>query len=297
MALMMRRLRNVEQRLEALDEGAANAGALAAQRQAELTRMMRLIAPASSSMSVFWNTASEESNEEELVMSRAVSDFYIAFQNKHRGSEELIRERQRGRVQYFRSCRRVLDIGCGRGEFLDLLRDDGVPAEGIDLSETAIQACEEKGLTAHLAEAAEFLAKTEPGTYDGIHMSHVVEHIPFAQAVGLLESCAAHLPDGGVLVAETPNPHSPEALQAFFLDPTHIRPLFPEALVILLETLGFRGVKAHFVNPLGERQYGVEPAISDFADYLVVGVKAQIDLAANGEGRLPSTAKSESTVL
>jgi O-antigen chain-terminating methyltransferase len=300
-AMILRRLRIAQDEFDAathsLSEGVEGLRALRddlTKRAADLDRVVRLLAPAASSTSVFWASPRDEQGEDELVMTRGLSDFYIEFQNRHRGSEELIRERQRGRVPYFQSCRRVLDIGCGRGEFLELLREHGIPAEGIDLTDSAVETCVAKGLSVVRAEAHAFLAAKDPGTFDGIHMSHVLEHIPFGAAVALLETCEQHLALGGVIVAETPNPHSPEALQAFFLDPTHVRPLFPEALVVLLESLGLRDVEAHFLNPVRPAAGDVTTVPQDFADYLVVGIKARKP-GVNGSGQHESQPVQRST--
>jgi len=282
MDLLLRRLRMLEeevaalgQPLQRLEETQRALRSDLSDRLAELQNTVRLVAPLALAANMYWTLSPEAAlGENELVMSRSFSNFYVQFQDRHRGSEDLIRERQRGRVAYFASCQRVLDIGCGRGEFLELLREQLIPAEGIDVNASAVEICRQKGLTAHQAEALAYLSTEEAGAFAGIHMSHVLEHVPFPTAIQLLEACADRLQPGGVLIAETPNPHCPEALQAFFLDPTHIRPLFPEALIILLESLGFEQVQVHFLSPLREEKSDApQRGPQDFADYLVVALK------------------------
>ena len=275
MDLMLRRLRISGEEVAALGEQLQRLEETQRDRLAELQNTVRLVAPLALAANMYWTLSPEAAlGENELVMSRSFSNFYVQFQDRHRGSEDLIRERQRGRVAYFASCQRVLDIGCGRGEFLELLREQLIPAEGIEVNPSAVEICRQKGLTAHQAEALAYLSTEEAGAFAGIHMSHLLEHVPFPTAIRLLEACADHLLPGGVLIAETPNPHCPEALQAFFLDPTHIRPLFPEALIILLESLGFEQVQVHFLSPLREEKSDApQRGPQDFADYLVVALK------------------------
>lgn len=285
MDLLLRRLRLSEeevaalgQPLQRLEETQRALRSDLSDRLAELQNTVRLVAPLALAANMYWTLSPEAAlGENELVMSRSFSNFYVQFQDRHRGSEDLIRERQRGRVAYFASCQRVLDIGCGRGEFLELLREQLIPAEGIDVNASAVEICRQKGLTAHQAEALAYLSTEEAGAFAGIHMSHLLEHVPFPTAIQLLEACADRLQPGGVLIAETPNPHCPEALQAFFLDPTHVRPLFPEALIILLESLGFEQVQVHFLSPLREEKSDApQRGPQDFADYLVVALKPPI---------------------
>jgi len=280
MSLFLRRMRaledefaDVRRSLEATDEPQRSLQALLVRRLDEIDLWVRRIGPSPLSSTIFLTPSSEQEGDDELVVTSDLSDFYMRFQDRHRGSEEIIRQRQQKRVTYFSSCRQVLDIGCGRGEFLELLREAKIAAKGIDLSDTAVESCRRKGLAAFQADAFDFLADTEAGTFDGIHMSHVLEHMPFQTVVRLLKTCAAHVPAGGVLVAETPNPHSPEALHAFFLDPTHVRPLFPETLTILLESLHFVALKTHFLNPQPRQTEDSERRPQDFADYLLVAIK------------------------
>jgi O-antigen chain-terminating methyltransferase len=247
-------------------------------RLAELHNPIHLLTPLALASTMYWTVSAEDAlGDNELVMSKALSNFHVRFQDRHRGSEELIRERQRPLLAYFGRCQRVLDIGCGRGEFLELLREQHIPGEGIDINPSAVDMCRAKGGTAHQAEALAYLSSDGAGTFDGIHMNHLIEHLPFPTVVRLLEACLDQLQPGGVLVAQTPNPYCPETLQAFFVDPTHVRPLFPDAVTVLLESLGFEQVEVHFVTPVRE-EGGDRPqrGPQDFAEYFVVAVKPPV---------------------
>jgi 2-polyprenyl-3-methyl-5-hydroxy-6-metoxy-1,4-benzoquinol methylase len=163
--------------------------------------------------------------------------------------EDRLRAHQEPLADRFQGCRSVLDIGCGRGVMLDLLRERGIPAEGIDILPEAVDYCRAKGHTVHLTEATQFLAGVEGG-YDGMLGSHVVEHLDFESASRLLDLCLRALRPGGVLVLVTPNPRDLEILgDVFWLDPTHRRPYPPELVASMLESSGYSGISTR--TPLG----------------------------------------------
>lgn len=152
------------------------------------------------------------------------------------GNEAVIRERQRALVSYFRGCSKVLDIGCGRGVFLELLREEGIPARGIDLDKRMVEIGRSRGLDIEVASAIEFLSLNSD-KYDGMFLGHIIEHFDATAAFHLLHLCMQRLEDGGTIVIVTPNFSEPRvALEGFWLDLSHVRP-YPEKLLrkILVE--------------------------------------------------------------
>jgi glycosyltransferase involved in cell wall biosynthesis/SAM-dependent methyltransferase len=165
---------------------------------------------------------------------------YRDFEDLFRGSEKMIRDRQRIYLDVIGERRPVFDAGCGRGEFLDLLNDAGIPFIGVDLDPTMVERCREKGYdTVELGDAVELLERQKPNSLGAIFSAQVVEHMPFETLKRFLELSLTRLKPGGVLIAETVNPHSARALKAFWVDPTHQHPLFPEVMLSLCETIGF----------------------------------------------------------
>jgi len=182
---------------------------------------------------------------------------YFAFESRMRGSTESIRERQRPYLDDFRDAAPVLDIGCGRGEFLALLREAGVEARGVDLDEDMVAYARGEGLEVEHADAIEHLERLEDGSLGGIFAAQLVEHVPAPTLMQLLELAAAKLRPGGLLVAETINPLSPLALRNYFADLTHAQPLVPETLELLVRQSGFGNVELRYLNAPEERL--VEP--------------------------------------
>ena len=168
---------------------------------------------------------------------------YFAFEARMRGSTAAVRERQRPYVEVFSDAGPVLDIGCGRGEFLSLLREAGVEARGIDADADMVAYAGGEGLDVEQADAVAYLEALDDGSLGGVFAAQVVEHLPPATLVRLLELAAAKLRPGGLLVAETINPLSPLALRSYFADLTHAQPLVPGTLVLLAEQAGFREVE------------------------------------------------------
>jgi SAM-dependent methyltransferase len=178
---------------------------------------------------------------------------YFAFESRMRGSVEAIRERQRHYVDDFRENAPVLDIGCGRGELLALLRDAGVEARGIDADGDMVAYARGEGLDVEQADLVEHLEDLDDGSLGGIFMGQVVEHLPAPTLVTALQLAATKLRPGGPLVAETINPLSPLALRSYFADLTHAQPLVPETLELLARQAGFAETELRFLNEPADR--------------------------------------------
>lgn len=178
---------------------------------------------------------------------------YRDFEDRHRGPVADVREMLRVYLPHFENRTKVVDIGCGRGEFLSLLRDSGVTAYGVDSDEGMVNAGRAEGLDVVLEDAFDHLRGLETGAVDGIFCSQVAEHLETPKLLALLELCLAKLPPGGVIVMETPNPESLSILSRFFYtDLTHIRPIHPDALRWAMEAVGFEGVHVQRVQPVEE---------------------------------------------
>ena len=178
---------------------------------------------------------------------------YFAFESRMRGSTDSIRDRQRRYVDDLRTPGPVLDIGCGRGELLGLLREAGVEARGIDADADMVAYARGEGLDVEQADLVEYLGGVERASLGGIFMGQVVEHLPAGTLVQSLRLAAEALQPGGVLIAETINPLSPIALRNYFADLTHAQPLVPETLELLARQAGFAGTEIRFLNEPAER--------------------------------------------
>ncbi len=173
---------------------------------------------------------------------------YFAFEAQMRGSTGSVRERQRIYVDDLREAAPVLDVGCGRGELLGLLRDAGIEARGVDADADMAAYARGEGLEVEQADALAHLEQLPDATLGGIFAGQVVEHLPPAALFRLLELAARKLRPGGLLVAETINPLSPLALRSYFADLTHAQPLVPETLELLAKQAGFRTIETRFLN-------------------------------------------------
>jgi SAM-dependent methyltransferase len=173
---------------------------------------------------------------------------YFAFESRMRGPTELVRERQRPYVEELRAQAPVLDVGCGRGELLGLLRDAGVEASGVDGDADMVAYARGEGLDVEQADLLAHLDAQRDGSLGAIFAGQVVEHLPPAVLVRFLESAHAKLREAGVLIVETINPLSPLALRNYFADLTHAQPLVPETLAQLVRHAGFREVETRYLH-------------------------------------------------
>jgi 2-polyprenyl-3-methyl-5-hydroxy-6-metoxy-1,4-benzoquinol methylase len=174
----------------------------------------------------------------------------LHFSLRFRGSEEYVRGNFKGYVPHFESCRNVLDIGCGRGEFLELAASAGISASGIDLDPESVGICRSKNLRAEEADLFAWLSSLDDGSLDGIFCAQVIEHLPPARLPEFVRLAAAKLARDGRIVFETPNPACLAIFAThFFLDPTHTRPVPAPLLAFYLEEAGFGRLETRFTQP------------------------------------------------
>lgn len=172
---------------------------------------------------------------------------YFDFENHFRGSIESIKKSQEFYLKFFSDKKNVVDIGCGRGEFLSLMQDNGIPAEGVDIYEPYVDYCTMKGLKATCGDGSDFLASAEK--VDGIFVGQVVEHLKPHEIIHLCNTAYERLEDGGCIVIETPNPTSLSIYtNAFYIDPSHIKPVHPLTMQYYLEKAGFRDIEIIFTE-------------------------------------------------
>lgn len=177
---------------------------------------------------------------------------YFRFESLYR-SEEEVRQNQRIYLPYFEGRQRVLDLGCGKGEFLELLRESGIEAQGVDLNEQMVRICQEKGLAVVRDDAVRHLAGCPDNSLGGLFAAHLIEHLPEHLLHDLVRLAQAKLQPGAYLILETPNPLCLWALvNYFYLDLSHERPLHPQGMAFLLEGYGFREVEIRYLHPVPE---------------------------------------------
>ncbi|MEZ5351685.1 MAG: methionine biosynthesis protein MetW [Bryobacteraceae bacterium] len=203
------------------------------------------------------------------------------FAEKFRGPVEYVKANQHFYLDRFRGRRNIVDLGCGRGEFLELLKENGIDARGVDSDSTCVASCQERGLAVTQGDLFAFLEAEPPKSLDGIFCCQVVEHLPRMRVHELVRLAQSRLARGGVLAMETPNPESLAIFAThFYLDPTHQHPLPPALLAFYFTEAGFE-VEVKRLQPAIESMpelASLEPRFRDkffgSLDYAVLGVNA-----------------------
>ncbi len=190
--------------------------------------------------------------EQARTASRAADDsVYTAFENRFRGSRDELRARQRDYVELLRGHAPVVDLGCGRGELLELLRDAGIEARGVEGNASAVQECRAKGLDVAAGDLVAFLEQQAPAALGAVFAAQVAEHLEPARLQGLLAAAHRALRRDGLLVLETVNVSSALAFfDVYVRDPTHVRPLHPETLRFMAAAAGFSDARVELRSPV-----------------------------------------------
>ena len=208
--------------------------------------------------------------------SNALSSSYVGFEDQFRGSAEDVRARLLEYVPLFAGASDVLDVGCGRGEFLRLLAEHGVRARGIDLNEAMVDVCRDQGLSATVADLLPYLRSVPDGSLGGLFAAQVVEHLQPGYLTQFLDVAVEKLRPGAVIVLETINPACWFAFfESYVRDITHVRPLHPDTLTFLLVAAGFQDVEVRYRAPYPEHeklQRVVAPVLGDAAEALNANV-------------------------
>lgn len=186
-------------------------------------------------------------------------NFYRAFENKFRGSRELIKSRLEVYLPFvmplkeiYEECS-VLDIGCGRGEWLELMSENEFIATGVDLDDGMLEACKELGLNAINKDALLTLQELPDESQVIVSGFHIAEHLPFETLLEIVKEAKRVLKPAGLLIMETPNPANIYVgINSFYFDPTHTRPIPSELFSFLPEFYGYKRIKVLYLNESNE---------------------------------------------
>ena len=205
---------------------------------------------------------------------------YLSFEDRFRGTREQVKAAQQVYLSYLAAAGAgdpaapVLDIGCGRGEWLELLGEQGLTAHGLDLNRMMVHECHGYGLTVTEGDAIDYLRRQSANSLGAVTGFHIVEHLPFPQLITLLDETLRALKPGGIAIFETPNPENlVVGAYTFYFDPTHRNPLPPPTLQYLVEIRGFAKVEILRLHPREEAGNGdalVDKWFRAAVDYAVI---------------------------
>ncbi len=198
-------------------------------------------------------------NSEEVVIDDAL---YVAFEDKFRGTREDIKNRLHVYLPYLERIKGdigngpILDVGCGRGEWLELIEENGYTAKGIDLNAAMVQQSRELGFDVVESDVIKYLKRQESNSIGAITGFHIIEHLPFNVLVSLFDESLRVLKPGGIIIFETPNPESMfVGSYSFYYDPSHLNPLVPDVMKFLAEQRGFSDVEILRLHKRKEPEY------------------------------------------
>lgn len=211
--------------------------------------------------------------------------FYRAFEDRFRGTRDAIKARLRVYLPFIEPLKEVydvcnaVDLGCGRGEWLELLTESGVIAHGVDLDNGMLAACRERGLSVETADAIAYLKSLPDESQVLVSGFHIVEHIHHNDVKTLIQEALRVLKPAGLLILETPNPENiTVGTLSFYLDPTHLNPIPPRLLAFISEYYGFHKIKILRLQEAPDLRGGKSVNLADVItgvspDYAIVAQK------------------------
>ncbi|WP_282939476.1 class I SAM-dependent methyltransferase [Paenibacillus sp. RC67] len=191
---------------------------------------------------------------QEMYKEQNFLDFdYSKFAERFSADRDIVQGIYEQYIPHLQECDNVLDIGCGRGYFLELLKKHNIKGIGVDSDPELVNACTEKGLIAYTDDAIKYLEGLEDSSVGGIFMAHVIEHLPAPLKIKFLKLCFKKLSQNGKLILETPNTTSPYVMHnLYYLDPTHEKPMFHETYKYIAVDIGFDVINSYLSGPIEE---------------------------------------------
>ena len=231
-------VKHIELNIRATAEATAEAAATLRQEIAKLRREIDALRVP------FTNSTNISASATERTVQPVDPTIYAAIEEHFRGSQETISSRQRSYLPFLEKAKQenlpVLDLGCGRGEWLEILKSEGFACEGIDTNQVFLAECVEKGLNTTNIDLLSYLSSQGSPRFGAITLFQVAEHLPFNVLVEVFRAARKCLVPGGVFIVETPNAKNLRVgAGTFWIDPTHERPLYPELLEFLSQLVGF----------------------------------------------------------
>lgn len=216
------------------------------------------------------------------------NEMYMAFEERFRGSRGDIKNRVKIYLPYIIKAKAgfieapILDVGCGRGEWLELLKENNLVAKGIDINEAMVKQCRECNIEAIESDLMSYLEALDSNSLGAITGFHIIEHLPLKTLIELFDEAYRVLKPGGIVIFETPNPENIlVGASSFYSDPTHVRPLVPETLRFIAEQRGFTNTEILRANTRDEPSYQGDKYIDEVVykmnmeqDYSIIGYKS-----------------------
>jgi len=208
-------------------------------------------------------------------------DFYALFENVFRGED--IKEKVSKYLPFLKEVfykadgdSAFLDFGCGRGEFMRVLKDNEIPVMGVEINSEYAETLKKEGFNVHYGDGIEYLRSLPDDSLIGLSAIHVIEHLEYERQREFIELSYRKIKNDGLLIVETPNPKCSVALANFYIDFTHLRPCPYEFLCFLFEYSGFKDIKLILSSPV-ERSFRTGNPIGDYMDYAILGFKRQYE--------------------
>jgi O-antigen chain-terminating methyltransferase len=208
---------------------------------------------------------------------------YVSLEDRFRGDAQVVAQRQSEYLPFIvpvvTQSAPLLDLGCGRGEWLLVLKEKSIPSKGIDNNDTAISECETLGLQVQKDELLSALKATPSQSMGAVTMFQVLEHLPFNLVVEVLRESLRVLIPGGVFIGEIPNCETLRVgASTFWIDPTHQRPLYPAVLEFIATQVGFKSVTGKYSSPLSPT-----PEIEGVPEQIAIVIR-DLHYKVNGPG-------------
>jgi len=217
---------------------------------------------------------------------RGLDELFALFPEQFRGKREEVKEGLKFYLPFLKSAEitdDILDLGCGRGEWLELLREEGLKARGVEINHILIEQARSNGLEVIEENALSYLRGVPDQSLNAVTGFHFIEHLSFEMLIELLDEIARTLKVGGLVVFETPNPKNLVVGACnFYSDPTHLVPLFPDTIQFIMSNRGFTQLQLEYLNPVGgspfddgsERSQALNTWLYGPRDFALIGRRA-----------------------